>query len=223
MQHSRDLDVNQDSGGHPRILVIVDRPSLATTVLTTMRGTPATIAPRPGTLAELESTAAGGAFDLVVVSAGSTRRQRYDAFGRARAAVPQTPLVGIWPSDEPAEHRRALRAGVDGVVSERCVETALAATICAVLSGLTCAPGRSARRPDTFELSSREKQIVAMAILGLSNEEVARHLDLSESTIKGHLSSAYAKLGVHSRAAAAALILDPNGGLAKKILTIDAS
>jgi DNA-binding NarL/FixJ family response regulator len=38
---------------------------------------------------------------------------------------------------------------------------------------------------------------------------IARDLGLAESTIKSHLSSAFAKLGVASRAEAAALILDP--------------
>ncbi len=44
---------------------------------------------------------------------------------------------------------------------------------------------------------------------GSTNALIARELGLAESTIKSHLSSAFAKLGVASRAEAAALILDP--------------
>jgi DNA-binding NarL/FixJ family response regulator len=207
---------------YPVVAVVVDQSPLAATVRTIIEREQATIGPRAGTIAELESHLAEAAFDVAVVGTGSTRRERYAAFAQARAVAPQTPLVGIWPGDEPAEHQRALRAGIDGLVSEGRLETALGPTIRAALQGLACVPAWAARRPDSVELSSREKQIVGMAILGISNEEVARRLDLSESTVKGYLSSAYAKLGVHSRAAAAARILDPNGGLATEILTIAA-
>jgi DNA-binding NarL/FixJ family response regulator len=39
---------------------------------------------------------------------------------------------------------------------------------------------------------------------GLSNEEVADRLALSEGTVKNHVSNIYIKLGVHSRAEAVA-------------------
>lgn len=212
--------MNSGSRRHPAAAIVVDEPRLAAAVLTIIERDQAAVASRPATMAELERHSAGAAFDVAVVSAGSTRRERYAAFAQARAVAPHTPLVGIWPGDEPAEHRRALRAGIDGLVTESRLETALGATIRAALHGLACVPGWTGRRPPPVELSSREKQIVGMAILGISNEEASRRLGLSESTVKGYLSSAYAKLGVHSRAAAAAVILDPEGNLATKLLTI---
>jgi DNA-binding NarL/FixJ family response regulator len=44
--------------------------------------------------------------------------------------------------------------------------------------------------------------------VGLTNAQIADRLGLSESTVKSHLSSAFTKLGVASRAEAAALIRD---------------
>jgi DNA-binding NarL/FixJ family response regulator len=44
--------------------------------------------------------------------------------------------------------------------------------------------------------------------IGLTNAQIADQLGLSESTVKSHLSSAFTKLGVASRAEAAALIRD---------------
>jgi len=57
-------------------------------------------------------------------------------------------------------------------------------------------------------------------VLHLSNAEIARNLYLSESNVKNHLSSAFAKLGVSSRNEAAELILDRDSGLGPGILRI---
>ncbi len=55
--------------------------------------------------------------------------------------------------------------------------------------------------------------------MGMTNAAIAGQLYLAESTVKSHLSSAFAKLGVASRSEAATVILDPrSAGLG--ILTI---
>ncbi|MEZ5062948.1 MAG: helix-turn-helix transcriptional regulator [Solirubrobacterales bacterium] len=46
----------------------------------------------------------------------------------------------------------------------------------------------------------------------MSNAELASELFLTESTVKSHLSSAFAKLNVSSRHEAARLVLDPVRG-----------
>lgn len=59
-----------------------------------------------------------------------------------------------------------------------------------------------------------------MVVLSFTNGEIAQKLYVSESTVKSHLSSAFAKLGVRSRSAAAEAILDPVNGLGTGILAI---
>jgi hypothetical protein len=56
--------------------------------------------------------------------------------------------------------------------------------------------------------------------MGYMNCQIAERLFLAESTVKSHLSSAFAKLGVRSRNEAVSLILDPNRGLGTGILTV---
>jgi DNA-binding NarL/FixJ family response regulator len=53
-------------------------------------------------------------------------------------------------------------------------------------------------------LTRRELEVLILMTQGLSNEEVAERLALSEGTIKNHVSNIYIKLGVHSRAEAVA-------------------
>jgi DNA-binding NarL/FixJ family response regulator len=55
------------------------------------------------------------------------------------------------------------------------------------------------------ELTERERQVVHLIAGGLSNKEIGRCLDVSESTIKVHLRHIFVKLGIHNRTALAAL------------------
>jgi DNA-binding CsgD family transcriptional regulator len=57
-------------------------------------------------------------------------------------------------------------------------------------------------------LTAREAEIVALAGTGLTNPEIATRLVIAERTVHKHLENAYEKLGVHSRTAAARLLLD---------------
>jgi DNA-binding NarL/FixJ family response regulator len=55
-------------------------------------------------------------------------------------------------------------------------------------------------------LSHREREILALAVTGLANRQIAARLHLTEITVKTHLSGAFRRLGVHSRREAAALL-----------------
>ncbi len=49
------------------------------------------------------------------------------------------------------------------------------------------------------ELTSRERQILELLAHGISNQQIASRLFLSESTVKSHIYKLYKKLDVHSR------------------------
>ncbi len=49
------------------------------------------------------------------------------------------------------------------------------------------------------ELTSRERQILELLAHGISNQQIASQLFLSESTVKSHIYKLYKKLDVHSR------------------------
>lgn len=52
---------------------------------------------------------------------------------------------------------------------------------------------------DYDDLTSRERQILELLAHGISNQQIASQLFLSESTVKSHIYKLYKKLDVHSR------------------------
>jgi DNA-binding NarL/FixJ family response regulator len=65
---------------------------------------------------------------------------------------------------------------------------------------------RKTTRARPAALSAREREVADHVARGETNREVAAALFLSEKTIESHLARIYSKLGVHSRAALAALM-----------------
>jgi DNA-binding NarL/FixJ family response regulator len=55
-------------------------------------------------------------------------------------------------------------------------------------------------------LTQREHDIVRLIDGGLSNKEIARHLHISDATVKNHIHNILAKLHVHRRTEATAWI-----------------
>jgi DNA-binding NarL/FixJ family response regulator len=53
------------------------------------------------------------------------------------------------------------------------------------------------------QLTSRESEVLGLVREGLANKQIARRLDISERTVKAHLTSAFARIGVSDRTQAA--------------------
>ena len=64
--------------------------------------------------------------------------------------------------------------------------------------------GRAARGDHPSDLTGAEERVVVLAASGRSNQAIATQLFLSVRTVECHLSHAYVKLGVHSKAELAA-------------------
>ena len=111
---------------------------------------------------------------------------------------------------EPAAVLPAMRAGAAGYVYKDVDPPALAAAIRAVHAGHVLlhpdvarllAEGREHRAE--VHLTAREREVLAALARGRANREIARHLGVSEKTVKTHVSAVLSKLGVQDRTQAA--------------------
>lgn len=101
-----------------------------------------------------------------------------------------------------------LAKGVAGFIPKRLGLEAVSSALRLMLAGETFVPAvmLSVRKPtDRASLTDRERQVLDLLRDGLSNKGIARQLNLSEVTVKTHLSNAFRKLGVHNRVQAARL------------------
>jgi two-component system nitrate/nitrite response regulator NarL len=137
-------------------------------------------------------------------------------------AAPQTHIVMLTVSENAGDLLDSLRAGASGYLLKNIeTETLLdsirrAADGDSVVSaqmtgklvrGLQAAPAASAQA-DNGALSPREREILSHLAKGSSNKEIARNLEVAESTVKIHVQHILRKLNLSSRVQAAVYAIE---------------
>jgi DNA-binding NarL/FixJ family response regulator len=116
-------------------------------------------------------------------------------------------VLVLTSATEPSAASQAVRAGAAGVLYKDIDPDALVRAIRSVYDGnVLLAPeaaGSLVRGSRADALTPREREVLARIAEGRSNREIARLLRLSEKTVKAHVSSVLAKLGVQDRTQAA--------------------
>ena len=63
---------------------------------------------------------------------------------------------------------------------------------------------------DKYILTKREKEVFKLLVTNKSTKEIAEYLNISEKTVRNHISNAMQKLGVKGRAQAVVELLRMN-------------
>ncbi|HCU94250.1 MAG TPA: DNA-binding response regulator [Actinobacteria bacterium] len=129
---------------------------------------------------------------------------------RMRNALPDSTIVIVTAFDSSAEIRDCLLAGADGCLLKDTSETDVAAALRTAVTGEPALDSRIAfqlardlanepAHAAAPHLSGREKDVLHLLAEGCSNRAIARRLELSEATVKGHVSRLLDKLNATSR------------------------
>lgn len=124
-------------------------------------------------------------------------------------AFPNTRVAVLTSITDPRTVKEALSKGVCGYIPKRLSADAIMSALRLVMAGETFVPSlmlngsSGAHRSGADDLTSRERQVMALLRDGMSNKGIARRLNISEVTVKTHLTSAFRKLDVQNRVQAA--------------------
>jgi DNA-binding NarL/FixJ family response regulator len=131
-------------------------------------------------------------------------RSGFDVLGDLRS-VDTAPLVVVltWHT-EPSYAARAIAAGAHGFVNKAVEPAALLESIRAVSRGEQIVPPgveqllASGDGHPASALTARELQVMEMLSRGLTNREIAEHLDISIKTVDTHRGHVLKKLGLRN-------------------------
>ena len=177
-------------------------------------------------LAAAESTA----IDIVMVDLRMPDMNGVEVLKKVRSFDTELPVLILTTSDNAEDLKACLRHGANGYLLKDMEPDELVVALKKIVNGETVvAPelantlasiiqDRGKNNMDKEEsvfsvLSPREMEILSHLTEGQSNKVIARHLGITDGTVKLHVKSILKKLGLHSRVEAA--VLATNMGIFK--------
>jgi len=201
-----------------KLLVVDDHPVVREGLVALLRQAgPDTVIVQAGSAAEaLQQIEANPDLDIVIldlVMPGTGGLPAIAAFGRIR---PDLPVIILSSSEDPQDARRALAQGALGYVPKSASQHVLLSAIRLVLNGdryvpplilnevANTRPAQPSRRGENGEiLTERQIEVLRRLSVGQPNKIIALDLDLSEKTVKAHVTAIFKALDVVNRTQAA--------------------
>jgi len=152
--------------------------------------------------------------DVVLMDLRMPGMDGITAIEKLRQTHPEIAVVILTTFNEDELMLRGIRAGAKGFLLKDTDRGTLFDTIRAAARGETLLKPEimarllnvaSAPAITPFNLTEREKEVLAAVARGERSKEIAAKLHITERTVKAHLASIYQKMGVDSRAGAIAV------------------
>ena len=133
-----------------------------------------------------------------------------------REQCPKTQVIALTSFGDPERVQAALKAGAIGYLLKDVSDVELAAAVRSAAAGRPTLSAEAQRaliqaatspKPPGSDLTEREREVLALMVKGMSNDEIAEHLIIRPSTAKFHVSNVLSKLGVATRTEAVAMAL----------------
>lgn len=160
------------------------------------------------------------AFDLILLDLNLPGAVGLSCLHALRRMVPATPIVVVSAVGDPKVMQDAIMAGASAFIPKSAASQVLINALKVILAGGTYMPTgivAALRNADnaagSSELTLRQRRVLELLSTGLSNKRIARELQISEITVKAHVSAIFRKLGVTNRMQAgleARRLLDSN-------------
>ena len=149
--------------------------------------------------------------DIVLMDIQLPKLSGIECTAQLKQLLPKTQIIMVTVYEDSDRIFKALRAGAQGYLLKRCTPEQLVAAIREVREGgapmsreiaskvIASFQEPVAAAAEVEDLSAREREILELLASGKSNKELARHLSVTEGTVRWHLSHVYDKLHVRSR------------------------
>lgn len=149
--------------------------------------------------------------DLVLLDLNMPGAHGFSGLVYLRGHYPSLPVVMISGLEEVSVMRRAIDYGASGFIPKSSPLEEISAAITCVLNGDIWLPEAARQRVSRLQseptdlaeklasLTPQQFRVLGMLKEGLLNKQIAYDLDVSEATIKAHITAVFRKLGVRNR------------------------
>jgi DNA-binding NarL/FixJ family response regulator len=149
--------------------------------------------------------------DVVLMDLSMPEMDGVEATRRIVAEHPGVRVLVLTSFSDQTRIMDALRAGAEGYLLKHSEPDEIAAAVRAIHEGGSPLDPKAARvllesrrtAAESDNLTDREREVLLLVRAGLANKQIARKLEISERTVKAHLTNVFQRLGVSDRTQAA--------------------
>lgn len=149
--------------------------------------------------------------DIVIMDLMMPKTTGSEATRIIHEEFPEVKIIILTSFGSSAEMSQAIANGAVGTLMKDAATDDLVATIRAVAAGRTVISDALLRMAkedaSTLQLTDHQLEILRLVVNGYTNSDIAKHLSVSEITIKKTLQTIFSKIGASNRAEAVTITL----------------